>query len=104
MRFLLILALLVASIGFGPPVAAQSHHDAAEHHVADGGLGHGEHEGDWQDKTWPMAHVCAGCALLNQSFLADTGIAPVALPRLPENPPSLGSFHANPIPPPPRLS
>ena len=106
MRLLLILALLVASVGFGPTVAAQAHHEATQHHshAADGDHRHGEHDGDRQDEAFGAAHVCLGCALVGQPADAVGSMLPTPLPRLPGNPPSLRSFDSNPIPPPPRLS
>ena len=106
MRLLLILALLIASVGFGPPVAAQAHHEPTQHHshTAHDDHRHGEHDGDRHDEAFAAAHVCLGCALVGQAVVAEDSMIPTALPRLPENPPSLHSFDANPIPPPPRLS
>ena len=106
MRLLLILVLLVASLGFGPPAGAQAHHDATQHqsHAAHGDHRHGEHDGDRRDEAFAAAHVCLGCALVGQAAVAEGSTIPTSLPRLPGNPPSLRSFDSNPIPPPPRLS
>jgi hypothetical protein len=102
MRFLMIFALLLASLGFGPAVSAQSHHEVAgQHHAGherddDGDSAHGE--------TQPVAHVCPGCAFLAEPAPAALAVAPASLPCLPADPPSLQPFHANPIPPPPRVA
>ena len=106
MRLLLILALLIASVGFGPPVAAQAHHEPTQHHshTAHDDHRHGEHDGDRRDEAFAAAHVCLGCALVGQSAVTGGSTVPAALPCLPGNPPSLRSFDSNPIPPPPRLS
>lgn len=98
MRLFLILALLVASAGFAPAAGAHAHSDLARHHMH-----HQGHDGDSDTgKAHAVAHVCPGCALVGQPFVAAAGPAPIALPRLPANPPSPRSFDANPIPPPPR--
>lgn len=107
MRLLLIFALLLASATFGPPGNAQAHHDDAQHHshAAEGHHEHGGPDGTHDsDGAHAVVHVCPGCAVFDQLLVADAGAAHVALPRLPANPLSPRSFHANPIPPPPRLS
>ena len=107
MRLLLILALLAASVGLAPPAAAQTDHRMAQHHshAMHGDHRRGGHEGDHDTgKAAALAHVCPGCALLGQPDMADAGMLPAALPRLPANPPLPRSFDANPIPPPPRFA
>lgn len=103
MRLLLILALLAASLGFGPPASARSHHDRGEHasHAAthDHGL---QNDREEQGKGHAVVHVCPGCAFLGAPTLPQELVVSLRLPRLPANPPSLRSFDANPIPPPPR--
>ena len=106
MRLLLILALVMVSVGFGPPAGAREHHERAQHHAMAAHGEHGnEHDGD-QDRgaTHAVAHICPGCALVGQAIVLDDGAAPHALPDLPANPPALVSFDANPIPPPPRFA
>jgi hypothetical protein len=107
MRLLLVLALLLASLGFGPPASAQAHHEAAAQHRSP--AAHDEHrrsdDGDrTHDEIQPVAHGCTGCAFLVEPALADAAAAPALLPSLPSDPVSLQAFHANPIPPPPRMT
>jgi hypothetical protein len=102
-RLLLILALIVASAGFGPAAGARAEQPATHHHHG-AAHQHGDH-GDSQEQGngAPTAiHVCPGCAMIGQPAIAALASPPAALPRLPANPPSLRSFDAHPIPPPPR--
>ncbi len=100
MRLLLIFALLLASLGFGPQASAQPHREVAGQHHA----GHERDPGSdrTHDEAQPVAHVCAGCAFLAEAPLGAIAAPPASVPRLPADPPSLQPFHANPIPPPPR--
>jgi hypothetical protein len=107
MRLLVIFALLLVSLGLGPPASAQEHHEGAGQHQSHGT--HEEHrrggEGDREHhEVQPVAHVCPGCAFLAEPPLADGAATRISVPRLPLDPPSLQPFHANPISPPPRLS
>jgi hypothetical protein len=107
MRLLVIFALLLVSLGLGPPAGAQAHHEGAAQHQSH--ATHEEHrrgaEGDRErDEVQRVAHVCPGCAFLVEPPLADGAAMRISVPGLPFDPPSLQSFHANPISPPPRLS
>jgi hypothetical protein len=101
MRLLLILALMIASIGVGPPAGARENHEHAQHHPV---TAHGEHDGDGErSAAHAVAHVCPGCALVGEAVVLEEEMVPQALPGLPANPPALVAFGANPIPPPPRF-
>jgi len=107
MRLLVIFALLLVSLGLGPPAGARAHHEAAAQHQSH--ATHDEHrrggEGDREhDEVQRVAHVCPGCAFLVEPPLADEAATRISVPRLPFDPPSLQPFHSNPISPPPRLS
>jgi hypothetical protein len=102
MRLFLIIALLVASLGFVQPVSAQAHGEHAAHHA----MGHGGDHGDTQgnDQSPQLTHVCPGCAAVGQPAVTEAEEPVRVLPDMPGNAPSLRSFNANPSPPPPRLS
>lgn len=106
MRLFLILCLLAASVFMGPPGSAQAH----DQHALQVQMMNGHHhdgapdQGGDNGKAHAVAHVCPGCALVAQTFVAASAFDIRALPKLPANPPSLKAFHSNPIPPPPRES
>lgn len=103
MRLMLIFALLIASLGFGPPVEAQAQHHRDEHAAHTAAHDHGSHDNrEEEGKGSAIAHVCPGCAFLGAPFPPQERASPAGLPRLFANSPSLRSFNANPIPPPPR--
>ena len=107
MRLLVIFALLLVSLGLGPSAGAQTHQEGAAQHQSH--AAHEEHrrggEGDREhDEVQRVAHVCPGCAFLVAPPLADGAATRTSVPGLPFDPPSLQSFHANPVPPPPRSS
>ena len=107
MRLLLILALVIASVTFGPPAAAQPEHEMGQHHTQMAYSHHSQdgHRGSAGENTsHAVTHVCPGCALMGEPQVAGAEAPLVALPALPPNPHSLRSFHANPIPPPPRTA
>jgi hypothetical protein len=104
MRVLLILSLMFASAIMGPAVSAHEVHEAHHSHSMD------RHQGDDpggrrdNDKAHAVAHVCPGCALVDQQVVSEFSPVPIMLPKLPAVPPLLASIEANPIPPPPRVA
>lgn len=110
MRLLLILALLAASLGFGPPAGARA--DAGQGDAASAVAGHDHGRGEPRDhgergehgKGHATVHVCPGCAFLGAAAMPEDVVPPAGLPRPRANSPILPSFDANPIPPPPRPS
>lgn len=105
-RLLVLAALLLASLGMTPAMAAGT--AGAMHRGMDAQHSrsheYGTHDGTQNGPADAVAHSCPGCAVFvsTAEFAAEAPRIP--LPDLPTDPLQPASIVTSPIPPPPRTS
>ena len=102
-RFLLILAMVLAGAGLGPAFAAEGHSPVpACLAVAGASHDHGWRPSDSCDKHASAQHVCPGCAVAGMPAAPEAPASPDAAPERPHDPGTPPSLEVKPVPPPPR--